>query len=90
MESYGSMQFHVWNLMIPCVELHGRTVGHGSMHGIVWNHTDHMLPCMELHGSLMNLDPGSHSCLKHKSIETFHIKKFALLLKKRNTYSGRQ
>ena len=30
-----------------------------SMHGIVWNHTDHMLPCMELHESLMNLDPGS-------------------------------
>ena len=46
--------------MIPCVELHGRSVGHGSMHGIVWNHTDHMLPCMELHGSLMNLDPGKH------------------------------
>ena len=45
--------------MIPCVELHGRSVGHGSMHGIVWNHTDHMLPCNELHGSLMNLDPGS-------------------------------
>ena len=44
--------------MIPCLELHGRSVGHGSMHGIVWNHTDHMLPCMELHGSLMNLDPG--------------------------------
>ena len=52
------MHFHVWNHRIPCVELHGRTVGHGSMHGIVWNHTDHMLPCMELHGSLINLDPG--------------------------------
>ena len=48
MESYGSMHFHVWNHMIPCVELHGRSVGHGSMHGILWNHTDHMLPCMEL------------------------------------------
>ena len=22
--------------MIPCVELHGRSVGHGSMHGIAW------------------------------------------------------
>ena len=43
--------------MIPCVELHGRSVGHGSMHGIVWNHTDYMRPCMELHGSLMNFDP---------------------------------
>ena len=53
------MHFHVWNHMIPCVELHGRSVGHGSMHGFVQNHTDHMLPCMELHGSLMNLDPGS-------------------------------
>ena len=49
MESNGSMHFHVWNHMIPCVELHGRSVGHGSMHGIVWNHTDHMLPCMESH-----------------------------------------
>ena len=57
MESYGSMHFHVWNHMIPYVELHGRSVGQGSMHGIVWNHTDHMLPCMELHGSLMSLDP---------------------------------
>ena len=54
-----SMHFHVWNHMIPCVELHGRSVGHGSMHGIVWNYTDHMFPCMELHGSLMNLDPGN-------------------------------
>ena len=44
--------------MIPCVELHGRSVGHGYMHGIVWNHTDHMRSCMELHGRLMNLDPG--------------------------------
>ena len=58
MESYGSTQFHVWNHMIPCVDLHERSVGHGSMHGIVWNHTDHKIPCMELHGSLMNLDPG--------------------------------
>ena len=58
MESYGSMHLHVWNHMIPCVELHGRSVGHDSMHGIEWNHTDHMLPCMELHGSLMILDPG--------------------------------
>ena len=39
------------SLYISCVELHGRSVGHGSMHGIVWNHTDHMLPCMELHVS---------------------------------------
>ena len=52
------MHFHVWNHMIPCVELHGGSEGHVSMHGIVWNHTDHMLPCMELHGSLMSLDPG--------------------------------
>ena len=58
MKSYGSMHFHVSIHMIPCVELHGRSVRHGSMHGIVWNHTDHMVPCMELHGSLMNLDPG--------------------------------
>ena len=59
MESYVSMHFHVWNHRIPCVELHGKSVGHGSMHGIVWNHTDHKLPRMELHGSLMNLDPGN-------------------------------
>ena len=58
MESYGSLHFNVWNHMIPCVEVHGRSVGHGSLHGIVWNHTDHILPCMELHGTLMNLDPG--------------------------------
>ena len=48
MESYDSMRGIAW-----------RSVGHGSMHGIVWNHTDHMLPCMELHRSLMNLDPGA-------------------------------
>ena len=28
--------------MIPCVELHERSVGHDSMHGIVWNHTDYV------------------------------------------------
>ena len=67
MESYGSMHFHVWNHMIPCVELHERSVGHSFMHGIVWNHTDHMLPCMELHGSLMNLDPGIHNLLLEKT-----------------------
>ena len=58
------------------MELHGRYVGHGSMHGIVCNHTDHMLPCMELHGSLMNLDPGFDWCHllyeKHRSA-TMHV-----------------
>ena len=58
MESYGSMHFHVWNHIVPCMELHGMSLCHGSMHGIAWNHTDHMVPCVELHGSLMNLDPG--------------------------------
>ena len=56
--------------MIPFVELHVKSVGHGSMHGIVWNHMDHMIPCMELHGSLMNLDPGSHWC---HSVSNFDV-----------------
>ena len=75
MESYGSMHCHVWNHMIPCVELHGRSVGHGPMHGIVWNHTDHMLPCMELHENLMNLDPGGGGGWSHE-IDTKSIKRF--------------
>ena len=37
---HGIIWFHAWNHMIPCVELHGRSVGHGSMHVTVWNHTD--------------------------------------------------
>ena len=72
-ESYGSMHFRVWNHMIPCLELHGRSVGHGCMHGIVWNHTDHMLPCMEMHGSLMNLDPGTYEFSRfHKKLPYMH------------------
>ena len=54
---YGSIQFHIWNHLVPCMEIYGMSVCHGSMYGILWNHTGYMVSCMELHGNLLNLDP---------------------------------